>query len=403
MARPGAALFNVLSAYAGDPILTLQLAYRDDPRPEKTNLSIGLYYDEQGRVPVLESVQQVRAQVATSTQPSMYLPMSGHPAYCQATQQLVFGAGSPALEAGRVATIQTVGGSGALKVAADVLHKFFPKAQARISDPTWDNHRAILEGAGFVVDTYPYFNRETQRLDFESMLQALQGLAPETVVLLHPCCHNPTGAEVSPTQWDQVVQVILQRGLIAFLDMAYQGFGDGIEDDAYLARALDRAGASFLVANSYSKTFSLYGERCGALSMVCANADEASRALGQMQQAVRRNYSSPPTFGAMLVSGVLNDPQLNASWRAEVDTMRTRIQAMRERLVQGLRRENPAQDWSFLLAQKGMFGYAPVLAPHMLRLREEHAVYIIETGRICVAGLNESNVDRVAQAFARVV
>jgi|TARA_A100001391_G_scaffold177450_3_gene141339 aromatic-amino-acid transaminase len=396
-------LFNLLSAYAGDPILSMQLAYRDDPRPEKTNLSIGLYYDDQGRIPRLRSVQQARERVLQSTDPSMYLPMSGNPSYCKASQVLVFGNDAPALHEGRVATIQTVGGSGALKVGADVLRKFFPNSQARISDPSWDNHRAILEGAGFVVDTYPYFNRETQRLDFDRMLEGLKALSPETVVLLHPSCHNPTGADLSQDQWDQVVEVVVNNHLIAFLDMAYQGFGDGLDDDAYLVRALVRAGASFLVANSYSKTFSLYGERCGALSMVCANADEAGRALGQMQQAVRRNYSSPPAFGASLVETVLNDAELAALWRTELAEMRTRIQTMRSRLHHGLCTQQPNVDWAFLMAQKGMFGYAPVLARHMMQLRNEHAVYIIESGRICVAGLNEANVDRVAEAFAAVL
>ncbi len=396
-------LFNVLSAYAGDPILSMQLAYRDDARPEKTNLSIGLYYDDQGRIPRLKSVQQARERVLQSTEPSMYLPMSGNPAYCKASQNLVFGTDAPALQEGRIATIQTVGGSGALKVGADVLRKFFPGAQARISDPSWDNHRAILEGAGFVVETYPYFNRDTQRLDFERMLEGLKALPQETVVLFHPSCHNPTGADLSPEQWDQVVDVVVKGRLIAFLDMAYQGFGDGLDEDAYLVRALVKAGASFLVANSYSKTFSLYGERCGALSMVCANADEAGRALGQMQQAVRRNYSSPPAFGASLVETVLTDSELAALWRTELAEMRTRIQNMRSRLYNGLCAQQPNADWAFLMAQKGMFGYAPVLAPHMMRLRNEQAVYIIESGRICVAGLNEANVDRVALAFAAVL
>ncbi|MBC7203437.1 MAG: aspartate/tyrosine/aromatic aminotransferase [Pusillimonas sp.] len=396
-------MFNVLSAYAGDPILSMQLAYRDDARPEKTNLSIGLYYDDQGRIPRLKSVQKARERVLHSADPSVYLPMSGNPAYCKASQALVFGVDAPAVHEGRVATIQTVGGSGALKVGADVLRKFFPASQARISDPSWDNHRAILEGAGFVVATYPYFNRETQRLDFDRMLDGLKALPPETVVLFHPSCHNPTGADLGQEQWDQVVDVVIGGRLIAFLDMAYQGFGDGLDDDAYLVRALVSAGASFLVANSYSKIFSLYGERCGALSMVCANAEEAGRALGQMQQAVRRNYSSPPAFGASLVETVLNDVELAALWRAELAEMRTRIQTMRARLYEGLCAHQPAADWAFLMAQKGMFGYAPVLAPHMMRLRNEQAVYIIESGRICVADLNEANVDRVAQAFAAVL
>jgi aromatic-amino-acid transaminase len=396
-------MFENITAYAGDPILSLQLNYRDDPRPGKINLSIGLYYDEQGRIPILESVQQARKVVAVSTEPSVYLPMSGNPAYCKAVQRLLFGADSAALREGRVATIQTVGGSGALRVGADLLRRFFPESQARISDPTWDNHRAILEGAGFVVQTYAYFDYETQRLDFDAMSKALDQLPARTVVLLHPCCHNPTGADLAPAQWDVVVDIIKRRELLPFLDLAYQGFADGLEADAYLVRALERAGVSFLLANSFSKIFSLYGERCGALSMVCANADEAARALGQMQQAVRRNYSSPPAFGGALVQTVLDTPALHAQWQAEVEAMRVRMHAMRTRLYEGLMRHHPAYDWSFLLAQRGMFSYAPVLGPHMQRLIEEFGVYIIESGRICVAGLNEQNVDRTAQAFASVL
>lgn len=396
-------MFEHITAYAGDPILSLQLAYRDDPRPEKINLSIGLYYDEQGRIPRLESVQKARQVVMANIEPSVYLPMSGNPAYCGAVQKLLFGADSPALHEGRVATIQTVGGSGALKVGADVLRRYFPGSAVRISGPTWDNHRAIFEGAGFVVDEYPYFDHTTQRLDFDAMAACMRTLPEETIVVLHPCCHNPTGAELDTAQWDEIIKIVLERRLIPFLDMAYQGLGESFERDAYLVRALTSANVAFLVANSFSKIFSLYGERCGSLSMVCANADEASRALGQMQQAVRRNYSSPPAHGAQLVETVLLDPALHAMWVAEVNQMRDRIHAMRGRLHQGLVQHHPDFDWDFLLAQSGMFSYAPALAPHMDRLMQAHGVYIIESGRICIAGLNTQNVDRVAQAFASVL
>lgn len=396
-------MFSTLSAYAGDPILSLQLAYRDDERPDKVNLSIGLYYDDEGRIPRLQSVQEAAKTVNASTAPCVYLPMSGSPAYCRAAQGLVFGADSAALQEGRVATIQTVGGSGALKVGADVLHRFFPDSTVRISGPTWDNHRAIFEGAGFAVDVYPYFDHATQRLDFDAMAGYLRAQPAQTIVVLHPCCHNPTGAELSTAQWDEIVAIMIERRLIPFLDMAYQGLGEGFERDAYLVRALVASEAAFLVASSFSKIFSLYGERCGSLSMVCANADEASRALGQMQQAVRRNYSSPPVHGSQLVETVLLDPVLRAMWESEVAEMRERIHAMRGRLHEGLVRHHPDFDWDFLLAQGGMFSYAPALAPHMDRLIQAHGVYIIESGRICIAGLNSRNVDRVARAFASVL
>lgn len=396
-------MFSTLSAYAGDPILSLQLAYRDDERADKVNLSIGLYYDEQGRIPRLQSVQQAANVVNATTAPCVYLPMSGSPAYCRAAQGLVFGSDSAVLQAGQVATIQTVGGSGALKVGADVLRQFFPESTVRISNPTWDNHRAIFEGAGFAVDVYPYFDLATQRLDFDAMADYLRHQPEKTIVLLHPCCHNPTGAELSTKQWDEIVSIVVERRLIPFLDMAYQGLGEGFERDAYLVRALASAGVAFLVANSFSKIFSLYGERCGSLSMMCANADEASRALGQMQQAVRRNYSSPPAHGGHLVETVLLDPALRAMWESEVTEMRERIHAMRGRLHHGLVHHHPDFDWDFLLAQSGMFSYAPALAPHMGRLIQAHGVYIIESGRICIAGLNTQNVDRVARAFASVL
>ncbi len=396
-------MFSTLSAYAGDPILSLQLAYRDDPRPDKINVSIGMYYDDDGSIPRLESVQRAQKIVNASTAPSTYLPMSGSPAYCKVAQELLFGKDADILLAGRVATIQTLGGSGGLKVGSDVLKKFFPNMVARVSDPTWDNHRAILEGSGFTVEAYPYFNPVTQRLDFEAMAEYLHTQAEQTLIVLHPCCHNPTGADLNFAQWDEIVQIIADRKLLSFLDMAYQGLGESLERDAYLVRALVRADLPFLICNSYSKIFSIYGERCGSLSMVCANADEASRAMGQMQQAVRRNYSSPPAYGGHVVETVLQNAELRALWESEVDAMRERIQFMRLELHRGLMRFHPAYDWDFLLAQRGMFSYAPALAPHMQELIEKFGVYIIESGRICVAGLNTHNVERTAKAFATVL
>ena len=396
-------MFSNLTAYPGDPILSLQLGYREDPRADKVNLSIGLYYDEHGRIPRLESVQHAQQIVGRSTEPSVYLPMGGSPAYCKAAQALIFGAESPLIKAGRIATIQTVGGSGALKVGSDVLRRFFPDSTARISNPTWDNHRAIFEGSGFRVDPYPYFDTKTQRLDFDAMASCLRSLSPRTVILLHPCCHNPTGADLTTQQWDEVVRIVAERELLPFIDMAYQGLGEGFDQDAYLVRALADAGLSFLVCNSFSKIFSLYGERCGSLSMVCASADEAERAYGQMQQAVRRNYSSPPAYGGHVVQTVLLDSGLRALWEAEVNAMRVRMQSIREVLISELVSQHPDYDWSFLGAQSGMFAYAPVLGRYMDELRDQYGVYIIESGRICVAGLNEGNVQTVARAFAAVL
>jgi len=396
-------MFEHITAYAGDPILTLLQTFLQDDRPEKVNLCIGMYYDEQGRIPRLECVQQARQIVLADTQPCTYLPMSGNPDYCQAVQHLVFGPDCAALKERRIATIQTLGGSGALRVGADLLHRFFPDSQVWMSDPTWDNHRALIEGVGLTVNTYRYFDYASQRLDFDAMTQDLERLPARSIVLLHPCCHNPTGADLTREQWQRVVEILMQRELLPFLDMAYQGFAEGLVEDAWLVRALLEANASFVVVNSFSKNLSLYGERCGALSMVCANADEASRALGQLQLTVRRNYSSPPRFGCQLVQTVLQTPQLRVQWEAEVAAMRTRMHTMRTRLVEALNQYHSDYDWRFLWAQRGMFSYAPVLGPHKARLMEEFGVYIIESGRLCVAGLNEHSVERVAQAFATVL
>jgi len=396
-------MFEHLTAYAGDPILTLQQTYQQDARPEKVNLSIGVYYDEQGRIPCLESVQRARQIVLADTEPCTYLPMSGNPDYCQAVQHLVFGEDCPALKARRVATIQTVGSSGALRMGVDLLRRLFPDAQVWVSEPTWDNHRALIEGVGFSVNSYRYFDYASQRLDIDGMVQSLSQLPARSIVLLQPSCHNPTGADLTPEQWQRVISVVMQRELLPLLDLAYQGFAQGIREDAWLVRALVDAQASFLVVNSFSKTFALYGERCGALSLVCANADQADRALGQLQQTVRRNYSSPPRFGCQLVQTVLQTPTLRALWEAEVGTMRTRMHTMRTRLVEALNQHHPDYDWRFLLAQRGMFSYAPVLGPHMRQLRETFGVYILDSGRLCVAGLNEHSVERVAQAFATVL
>ena len=396
-------MFKHVDAYAGDPILSLMETFKADPRADKVNLSIGLYYDDAGIVPQLASVDTVERRLAEQTHTaSLYLPMEGLAGYRQAIQHLLFGADHPAVIDGRVATVQTVGGSGALKVGADFLKRYFPGSEVWVSDPTWDNHRAIFEGAGFAVHTYPYFDAETRGVNVEGMLQALGQLAPQSIVLLHPCCHNPTGADLTPAQWQQVVEVVKTRQLIAFLDIAYQGFGEGLEADAYAIREMGRAGVPCLVSNSFSKIFSLYGERVGGLSVVCDDVDSAQRVLGQLKATVRRNYSSPPNFGAQLVTGVLADPVLNAQWASEVEAMRARILAMREGLVDALAQLLPGQDFQFFLRQKGMFSYTGLSVAQVRRLRDEFGVYLIDSGRVCMSGLRPANLQRVAEAFAAV-
>ncbi|WP_274818838.1 amino acid aminotransferase, partial [Klebsiella pneumoniae] len=330
-------MFQNVDAYAGDPILSLMEAFQQDPRADKVNLSIGLYYNEQAIIPQLEAVRQAADRLQSQQQKaSLYLPMEGLAPYRRAVQTLQFGDNHPALRAGRIATIQTLGGSGALKVGADFLKRYFPDSAVWVSDPTWENHVAIFAGAGFEVHTYPWFDSATRGVNFPAMLAALQQLPPRSIVLLHPCCHNPTGADLTREQWDRVIEVLIGRELIPFLDIAYQGFGRGLDEDAYAIRAIASAGLTALVSNSFSKIFSLYGERVGGLSVVCDNADIAGRVLGQLKATVRRNYSSPPGFGAQVVSQVLNDPELNALWQEEVEAMRTRISAMRVALVKAL-------------------------------------------------------------------
>ncbi|EMT5711891.1 aromatic amino acid transaminase [Klebsiella oxytoca] len=397
-------MFQKVDAYAGDPILSLMERFKDDPRSDKVNLSIGLYYNEDGIIPQLQAVAEAEARL--NAQPhgaSIYLPMEGLNAYRHAIAPLLFGADHPVLAQHRVASIQTLGGSGALKVGADFLKRYFSGSQVWVSDPTWENHIAIFEGAGFEVSTYPWFDDKTNRVRFEAFLEKLKSLPERDIVLLHPCCHNPTGADLSNAQWDDVVEVLKARHLIPFLDIAYQGFGAGMEEDAYAIRAIARAGIPLLVSNSFSKIFSLYGERVGGLSIVCEDAETAGRVLGQLKATVRRNYSSPPNFGAQVVAAVLGDSELKASWLAEVEEMRTRILAMRHELVNVLKETVPGGDFDYLLKQRGMFSYTGFSPAQVDRLRDEFGVYLIASGRMCVAGLNSGNVRRVAQAFAAVI
>ncbi|MBA1232465.1 aspartate/tyrosine/aromatic aminotransferase [Pseudomonas viridiflava] len=390
-----------VESYAGDPILSLMETFGKDPRADKVNLSIGLYYDAQGRIPRLDAAASAQQQLAEGEQvASLYLPMEGLAPYRQAVQTLLFGADNPAVLAGRVATIQTVGGSGALKVGADFLKYAFPDSQVWVSDPTWENHNALFGGAGFKVNTYPYFDAQTGGVKFDAMLDALQQLPARSIVLLHPCCHNPTGADLSVAQWDQVVEVVKARQLIPFLDIAYQGFGKGMDEDAYAIRAMTDAGVTAFISNSFSKIFSLYGERVGGLSVVCEDSASAINVLGQLKATVRRNYSSPPAYGAQVVARVLNSPQLRDQWLTEVEVMRQRILDMRTRLVAVLAQKVPQHDFSFILRQNGMFSYTGLTPAQVDELKDTHGVYLIRSGRMCLAGLNEGNIDKVCDAIA---
>jgi aromatic-amino-acid transaminase len=386
----------------GDPILGLTEAYNADSRPTKVNLGVGIYYDESGRIPLLRAVQQIERQLAQDAKPRGYLPIDGLPAYDLATQKLLFGAESPLLAAGRVATSQTIGGSGALRVGADLLKKLLSTSTIAISNPSWENHRAVFSAAGFDVVDYTYFDAATHGLNFDGMLADLNTLAPGTVVLLHACCHNPTGADLTQAQWRTVAALLKERNLFPFVDIAYQGFDKGIDEDAYAVRLLAEAGVdSYVVASSYSKSFSLYGERVGALSVVSATAAESKAVQSQVKRIIRTIYSSPSTHGAALVAGVLNSPELRAMWEQELTEMRERIHALRAGMVQKLAALG-APEFGFIQQQAGMFSYSGLSKPQVDRLREEFGIYAVGTGRICVAALSQANLDYVTQAVATV-
>ena len=397
-------LFDHVPPYAGDPILSLMERYQTDLRPQKVSLSIGVYLDEAGRLPLLPSVRQAETALLQAIGPRPYLPIEGLADFRSGTQRLLFGATHDAVTGGRIATLQTLGGSGALKVGADFLRLYFPQAEVWVSHPTWDNHHPLFEGAGFTVRPYPYYDPATGGLRFDEMLATLNTLPRHSVVLLHACCHNPTGVDLSAAQWLALIPVLRDRGLIPFVDIAYQGFGDGLDEDAFALRALADAGLQFFVANSFSKNFSLYGERCGGLSVVCTDRQAADTVLSQLKATVRRNYSTPPTHGARVVSRVLQTPELFAQWAAETVQMRLRIVAMRQRLHAVLNEVfQGRRNFNYLLTQRGMFSYTGLCEAEVNRLRYEHAVYLVRSGRMCLSGLTVNNVDHVAQAMAAVL
>ena len=396
-------MFEHITPYAGDPILTLNETFGRDPRPHKINLSIGIYFDDAGKLPVMAAVREAETAMLDRIGARPYQPMEGAANYRLAVQHLLFGATHEAVTRGRVATVQTIGGSGGLKVGSDFLKRYCPDSQVWVSDPTWDNHRAMFEGAGFTVNSYPYYDSATGGLKFDAMRAAFQALPEHSIVLLHACCHNPTGVDLNASQWAELIPVIRARRLIPYVDIAYQGFGDGIEEDAFAIRALADAGIVFFCASSFSKSFSLYGERCGALSVVCQTPAEAELVLGQLRATVRKNYSSPPTHGGQIVARVLQTPELRARWAAELGAMRDRIHAMRQRLHAVLSAKLPGRNFDYFITQRGMFSYTGLSPEQADRLRDEHAVYVLRSGRMCVAGLNSSNVEATAVAMAAVL
>ncbi len=386
-----------------DPILGLTEAFVADTNPSKVNLGVGVYNDDTGKLPLLRCVQVAERQVTEKSLSKGYLPIDGLSAYDRAVQSLVFGANAQATKDGRIATIQALGGTGGLKVGADFLRRLYPSAEVYISDPSWENHRALFEGAGFKVNTYPYYDAQTHGVRFDAMVQTLQGLPRGAIVVLHACCHNPTGVDLSVAQWSKIVEVVKAADLVAFLDMAYQGFGDGLEADRTAVQKFLDSGLSFTVSTSFSKSFSLYGERVGGLSIVTASKDEADRVLSQLKRVIRTNYSNPPTHGAQIVATVLASPELRTMWEEELAEMRDRIKRMRTLFVEELKANGVKRDFSFVMQQRGMFSYSGLDPTTVERLRKEYAIYAINTGRICVAALNTKNIGYVTRAIAKVL
>lgn len=396
-------LFTAVEMAPRDPILGLNEQFNADPNPAKVNLGVGVYYDDNGKLPLLQCVQAAEKKMMEAPKARGYLPIDGIAAYDSGVKDLVFGADSEPVKSGRVATVQCIGGTGGLKVGADFLKRLSPDAKVLISDPSWENHRALFTNAGFTVESYPYYDAATRGINFAGMLAALNGAAAGTIVVLHACCHNPTGYDITAAQWDEVIAAVKARNLVPFLDMAYQGFGQGLAEDGAVIGKFVAAGLSFFVSTSFSKSFSLYGERVGALSVLCADKEEASRVLSQLKIVIRTNYSNPPTHGGTVVAMVLNTPELRAQWEKELGEMRVRIKAMRQKLVDGLKAAGVKEDMSFITKQIGMFSYSGLSKDQMVRLRNEFGVYGTDTGRMCVAALNSKNIDYVCASIAKVM
>ena len=398
-----ASIFAAVEMAPRDPILGLNEAFGADTRAEKVNLGVGVYYDDNGKIPLLAAVRTAEKARLEAMPPRGYQPIEGLAAYNNGVQNLLFGKGSELASSGQVVTIEALGGTGALKVGADYLKRLLPGASVYISDPSWENHRALFESAGFQVNTYAYYDATTRGVNFAGMKASLEAAPAGSIIVLHACCHNPTGADLSDAQWEEVVSVCRSRGLVPFLDMAYQGFADGIDADAVAVRALSASGLQFFVSSSFSKSFSLYGERVGALSIVTASKEEAGRVLSQVKRVIRTNYSNPPIHGGAIVAAVLNSPELRQMWEDELAGMRDRIRAMRTSLVEQLKAEGIAQDFSFVIAQRGMFSYTGLSAEQVEKLKSDFGIYAVSTGRICLAALNTRNISYVAKAIAQVL
>ncbi len=396
-------IFAAVEMAPADPILGLTVAFNADTRTTKVNLGVGVYYDDNGKIPLLAAVRAAEKTRLDAAPARGYQPIEGLAAYNAAVQNLMFGADSAIIKDGRAVTVEALGGTGALKVGADFLKRLYPAAKVMISDPSWENHRALFESAGFTVENYPYYDAATRGVNFTGLKASLETQPASTIIVLHACCHNPTGADLTADQWKQIVDVIRARNLIPFIDMAYQGFADGIKEDAVALDLFSASGLQFFVSSSFSKSFSLYGERVGALTMVAASKEEAGRVMSQVKRVVRTNYSNPPTHGGAIVAAVLASPELRQQWEDELAGMRERIRAMRVALVEKLKAKGVTQDFSFVVQQRGMFSYTGLTAAQVERLKTEFGIYAVSTGRICLAALNNKNIDYVAESIATVL
>lgn len=396
-------LFDSVALAPRDPILGLNEQFNADTRPNKVNLGVGVYYDDKGKLPLLKAVHRAEVALVESSAPHGYLPIDGIAKYNKGAQELLLGKGSPLIAEGRAVTVQAVGGTGALKIGADFLRQLLPQSKVYISDPSWENHRALFEFAGFTVENYPYYDAASHGLNFAGMLEKIQSLPTQSIVVLHACCHNPTGVDLNASQWKQVAETIKARNLVPFLDIAYQGFGAGLNEDAEVVRTFADMGLTMLVSSSFSKSFSLYGERVGALTLITSSKDEATRVLSQVKRVVRTNYSNPPTHGGVVVANILADEKLFATWEEDLKEMRDRIRLMREKLVAKLKDKGVKQNFDFIITQRGMFSYSGLNAEQVERMRTEHGVYAVSSGRICMAAVNSGNIDAVATAIAAVL
>lgn len=398
-----ASIFSAVEMAPRDPIYSIVEIFNNDARITKVNLGVGVYFDDNGNVPLLAAVKLAEETIVNAAYPRRYLPIDGSAAYNQAIQKLLLGKESELIANGQVITAQTVGGTGALKIGADYLKRLLPEAKVFVSDPSWENHRSLFEAAGFTVGNYPYYDPATRSVDFESMLTCLNSLPSGSIIVLHACCHNPTGADLSSSQWSEVVESCRTRNLVPFFDMAYQGFADGIDTDAIAVRACAASGMQFFISNSFSKSFSLYGERVGALSIVTSSKEESARVLSQLKQVIRINYSSPAIHGAAIVTAILSSQELRQMWECELAGMRDRIWTMRTRLIESIKAKGGVRDFSFVAKQRGMFSYTGLNVDQVQRLKSEFGIYALSTGRICLAALNSSNIEYVADSIVKVI